>query len=460
MSASTPSVSSLSSNRYIPHEKVLASVDRFIHGIFGSRTEQWSANTTGFLDANGQQCPITQTWRTLPERCHSASILIRCQVNIKAETTLQRMFDELRAIGHLKHPGFIVYFWRLCLRLHGVDCHLPRIRPLDRLFALLLECWPDRSSHVGLLVSSLRQVTRDELKHVLRIGYLKAIRTLTDLIGDENLIVLEMVSFYSRFFSAKFVLCQALISKFQRVWYQIYSSATTTSPQPTSDEASKKIAIDYSYAYAAYYVCESPYLAFGIAENLRAATLPYLTEPVTWTAEVEAFSFASNAIAKIHRQYVRGFGGISVARNEFAKCCDAMRLAIEKLQAGDRECRTRATVLSRDLHRWLSEWKQNDQANEEIIRYRRIRDSIPGNTCPACIRRRYCKGCSEALLQGITPGGLGIEGPREGCRRCRPKRFPSLCQKCELIGGKKEASRCGVSQRAPSTRGTPNLGPT
>ncbi|KAK0613550.1 hypothetical protein B0T14DRAFT_591393 [Immersiella caudata] len=222
-SAPPPSVSSLSPNRYRPHEGVLVSVDRFIHGIFGSRKEKWSTNITGFLDSNGRQCPLTKIWRTLPERCYGASILIRCQMNIKAETNIQRMLDDLRKICHLEHPAFIVYFWRLCLRLHSIDSHLPFMKPLDRLFALLLECWPDRSNHIGLLISSLREVGNDELRHVLRIGYVKAIRTLTELIGDENIMVLEMVSFYYRFFSAKFILKQALIAKFQSVWHQIHT---------------------------------------------------------------------------------------------------------------------------------------------------------------------------------------------------------------------------------------------
>jgi hypothetical protein len=57
-----------------------------------------------------------------------------------------------------------------------------------------------------------------------------------------------------------------------------------------------------------------------------------------------AFAFSAKAVAGFYRE-----------RKENYWSCWAMEYAIERLETRDRECRTRAVILSKTLSRWLRE---------------------------------------------------------------------------------------------------------
>src|SRR3569833_2145444 len=87
---------------------------------------------------------------------------------------------------------------------------------------MISETQDESSSPVSLLVASLSQIEPEHQRGALRIGYLKAIKTLVDLIGDENVMVLSMISFYSKFFDTRHLARQPLIAKFAYVWHQTH----------------------------------------------------------------------------------------------------------------------------------------------------------------------------------------------------------------------------------------------
>lgn len=204
----------LQPNMFLCHERVLHSVDSFIHGIFGSRKKSWSADTLGFVNGDGTRCPLTEIWRDISDQCHSVTVLVCSNLPDKAETSLDQLLQGLGDLFSQPHPALIAQFWRICLRLLSMDCHIPQAKPVDRLFALLLQSQTsttntstnDNSPNpIQLLVDSLRRIDRSQLKDVLRIGYVKTILTLTQLIGDENVIALEMLTFYCRFFATRYL---------------------------------------------------------------------------------------------------------------------------------------------------------------------------------------------------------------------------------------------------------------
>jgi len=56
---------------------------------------------------------------------------------------------------------------------------------------LVKEAQPDNHP-LQLLATALGSADRTDLRHILRISYLKAIRTVTELIGDENAMGLDI----------------------------------------------------------------------------------------------------------------------------------------------------------------------------------------------------------------------------------------------------------------------------
>ncbi|KAG7294459.1 hypothetical protein NEMBOFW57_004532 [Staphylotrichum longicolle] len=371
--------------RFTHHEHLLHAVDCFIRGIFDTRNKGWSASTTSFLGPGGNdQSPLYYQWRSISDRCHSVALLVRAGQQGKAEATLEQLFQELGNLVEHRHPAFMVSFWRLCLRLLGVDTHIPQANAVRRLLSLVKACRPENDP-AALIAASLSAMVPGDLRNALRIGYLKAIRTMGELIGDENIMVLEMASYYCKFFDTPYLVREALLGKFEFVWHKTYDGH--------AERSRPAIAVAYAYAYAAYYVLDRPLIAIDMGVKLRdtAAGHSHLAEPARarWTLETEAFAFASKTVAEMYRQQVSRAGNLACAADQFAKCCASMQGAILKLEKGDRECRTRAGIMSATLNRWLVEWGLQQQAEEEAIRARRILNSVEGKMCRGntCVER-------------------------------------------------------------------------
>jgi NAD-dependent oxidoreductase involved in siderophore biosynthesis len=413
-------------SEFTHHEQLLHSVDSFIRGVFDPGNKGWSADVTDFLGHVGNGSPTSYyQWRSVSDRCHSVALLVRAGHQGKAQTTLERLFQELGVLVRHPHPAFIVTFWRVCLRLLGVDTHIPQANAVSRLLSLVKESQADNKA-VSLLASSLSQIGQADLRHALRIGYLKAIKTMAELVGDENIMVLEMASYYCKFFDTHYLVRQTLMAKYEYVWHMIHAMHV--------DGSRPAISISYAYAYAAYYVFDCPYVAIDMAEKLRnsAAAHPHLADPPRWTLEAEAFAFASKTVAELYRQQISRADSLTSVANEYGKCCASMQGATLKLEKGDRECRTRAAMISTALNRWFVEWGLQQEADEEAVRTRRILDSIEGKMCVGCIRVRYCRNCWPRVMAGTLGQANGnASNPGERCW-CKPFKQSWLCQKCRI----------------------------
>jgi hypothetical protein len=414
-------------DKYKVYERALVSVDRYLYSKLDQGKNGWSADVRGFCRPNGEVCDDTHSWRTMSDRCHTVALLIRAGLHGKAEQALDDVLLRLSRCDY-GHPSFILMFWRVCIRIEGIDCHIPRAEALERLFLTVRRALPeDHVSHA--LIKSLSTIDRCDLRSVVRICFVKAIRTLIALVGDENIMVLDTISFYCKFFNASEIVKETLRSKFQYVWHQTYDT------HPEGSLAA--VAVDYAFASSAYYAFESPYLALSMAVKLRDTLGNHLrqVQSVEWTLETEAFSFTSKAVAELYRQRVnhllRQDESPELAAEAYGKCCASMQGAIERLEIGDTECRTRAVMLSSTLNRWLVEWSLlagwdlNEDAHREGLRLRRIEDSIPGKLCRRClhVRTKYCKPCT-VLFREKKPR-------KESCDKCVvDSSSTKTCQKC------------------------------
>jgi hypothetical protein len=258
----------LSLTRLKHHKVALYNVDRFIYDIFDPIGARWSANMSGFLCPDGTISLGAYYWRMLSDRCYDISSSIRGGLNSKVESKFEQFLQELGATSWYQHPAFIVQ-WRICLRIQGFETHIPSAKAMDRFLLLVKEAQPDNHP-LQLLATALGSADRTDLRHILRMGCLKAIRTLTEVIGDENAMVLEMVTFYCKFFGTSFLAWRVLLGKFEYVWHHTHNLHETYS--------TASVAISYAFTYAAYYVLDALYVAFGMAEKLRdsLSNHPYL----------------------------------------------------------------------------------------------------------------------------------------------------------------------------------------
>lgn len=414
----------LSPNRYSNHEVALASVDSFIYSVLDGRGGCWSADTSNFV-MNGTWLNNGESnWKVVCDRGHAVSSLIRVSANAKAESAFEQLLYELKTSVNYLHPAFITEFWRLCLQMLGADGHIQNANAMRRMLEAVRDVNCQNRSIQGSifgLLSSLCNIYfehRSDMVHVIRICFAKTITTMTELIGDENTMVLNMVTFYCKFFDAPFILRDVLLTKLEYVRNGIYLSHPRDSYE--------RIVIEYTYVNAAYFVFNMPQVAKQAAESLRDQVGCRLSphRSASWTIEPQAFSFCSKILAEIYRARANNASNQTEFEEAVSKCVTAMRNAIDTLQQGSVDWQIRAAEHSNSLSRWLRDWKLKSFAEEEWKVSLAIVSGIPGKLCRRCIRARYCWVCAPR----IKAGGQQIFG----CLFCKEHKMNWLCQKCAL----------------------------
>lgn len=134
------------------------------------------------------------------------------------------------------------------------------------------------------------------------------------------------------------------------------------------------ISADYYLMYASYYICKKQVYAEGMAHAMLEYTR-YLDLGPDFSLPNQAVAFASKLVAMCHRE-----------RKDYLRCQEAMNFAIQRLEKGGRECRTRAIMLSNTLLRWQREWQDYEGAQQEKLRMLRIMQTISEAASPRCDR--------------------------------------------------------------------------
>lgn len=149
--------------------------------------------------------------------------------------------------------------------------------------------------------------------------------------------------------------------KFHLVWNKIHDQRGM---EPHPEEA---FSVQYYYAYAAYYIPKQRHLGENMVTKLFYLTARFfrmVREP-RWALVTLAFAFSARITALIHRR----------GRNADL-CLHVMNVAIEKLEAGDRECATSVAMLSSVLAKWLTQWGFPEESRMEHLRTARIWGSM------------------------------------------------------------------------------------
>lgn len=414
----------LAPNRYSNHEVALASVDTFIYSIFDNKGGGWSADISNFIAQGAWPDNGESRWKTVCDRGHAVSSLIRVSANSKAESAFEQLLYELETSVDYLHPAFISEIWRLCLQMLGADGHIQNANAMKRMLEAVRNVKCKNKSIQGSiyrLFSSLCSIYsehRSDIVHAIRICFAKTITTMTELIGDENIMVLNMVTFYCKFFDAPFILRNVLLAKLNYVRHQIHFSH----PQ----DSYESILIEYTYVNAAYYIFDMPYVAKQTAESLRDRVGCRLSPhtSASWTIEPQVFSFCSKILAEIYRTRAKNASDEAEILEALSKCVTTMRNAIDTLQRGSVDWQIRAAEHSNSLSRWLRDWNLKSFAEEEWKLSLDIVSGIPGKLCYRCIRARYCWECAPRIRAGAQQ--------KSGCPFCKEHKMTWLCQKCTL----------------------------
>ena len=324
-----------------PHqEKIISCLDRYIYKLFDAGGDAWTADLLNFTSRKVPRGNALASWQELADQTYGVSVLIRFGNVDRAEVNFNNCLDRLRPVARHDDPSIFVKFWRICLAVDGIDSRCGRrINAKSRLLERLKQIFVENGGEEHLLaemVSSLSEVSSSDFRDTLRIGFDKTLRTTTALVGDENAMVLHMWSHFFKYWDSQFLDTAALLHKFQWLWDKIYREGT----ELHSEEA---ISVHYYYAYAAYYLCETKLLGNDMVVQLFYQTERYfrMVDEPKWSLTTLAFAFSAKTTALIHR-----------SKGEVGLCWQVMNVTIQKLERGDRECATRAAMLSRLLARW------------------------------------------------------------------------------------------------------------
>lgn len=351
----------ISFERYRNQEQIIYSIDRYVHGIFDGRGSGWTANLTDFVNSGARSSKIKE-WQFLADQSYGASTLVNAKLPDQASKTLDQCLGGIKMAASHQDPSLMMKFWRICLEMRGIDGRGRRFNAVERLFSGLEETFSETfgsESALSILIKSLRQVSSEDFKNTVRIGFEKTLRTMVLLTGDENAMILHMWSHYFKYWDVQFLSRPTFLLKFDLVWHKIHDKHRLGS-EPA-------IAISYYYTYAVYYLGDSRELGEEMIRQLFIQTTRYLQsqQALRWTLPTLAFAFSAKIQATIERQY---------GRLDF--CRAALNFAIETLMVGDRECRTRAMMLGQILARWERRWDLPNNAEWQLARVSLIRDGI------------------------------------------------------------------------------------
>ncbi|PLB46651.1 hypothetical protein P170DRAFT_427951 [Aspergillus steynii IBT 23096] len=327
--------------RYIHQERLLYSIDRFLHGIFDRRSPRgWSADLIDFIPPSGieSQGPL---WQLISDNCFAISRLVRSNKKDMAEATLQETLNRLTEICRHGDPYFMVKFWRVCLFLRVIDRHCPELEGLSKLLSTLEQGFLEhqqksREDHPLLVtVQALRNTHEDDFKDTLRIGYFKAIRTMADLnpYSDKNGVTLHMICVYFKYFDKQFVDKIGVLQKLHETWSMV-------TDQDSHISSLAVISASYYWCYAARYIKKCFACAYEAASRLLedSKVLIVGTSQLSWTFPALVFTFASTVVANQ-----------ALKNDDFGTYYATLDYAILALEGSDRECCTQASLLSKSL---------------------------------------------------------------------------------------------------------------
>jgi hypothetical protein len=291
-------------------------------------------------------------WADLDDRFFGASVLIERSSVSEGFATLDSIFREMKPLvaDNVSQPAIMVEFWPICHRIDGI-CR--RVDDYNLMYAFLRYFRDLVGGYVGRkhplfeLLDALSYVEQRYMMPTLRLGYMKAIRCLESLIGADHAIVLNMWSNYVKYWDNQSINQEAFAANFTRL--------VEAAEARFGRCARETVRILHSFLYAMFYSSDDKRLAWKLAEDLveRTGSLLSITQEIKWGVETLGFAFASKVLALLSLDFGE--------RDSFSTSLDR---AIRRLKTGDRECRTRAIMLSEDLETKLAQWGKQDEVED------------------------------------------------------------------------------------------------
>lgn len=343
----------LSPSAYRFQEQVMLGLDRYIRAIFSPTGGRWSFNMFSFIRDTGDTTTFI-VWERIADQCTTIEDLVKQDFVGTAEYLMKDLLDSLPTSSRITDPSMLLQLWQACLKLLSIDeqnvfTYSTLSRFLDTIkekLAAAKRAQGDLATVVDPLqdvVDALASISRPEMKEAIRLATFKTAIALQETIGDENIMVLSMWSFYCRTWRTSERSRHTLLEKLEHVW-------RTNLRTRDADT----VATSYYYTYAVHNiskdVTKSANLAQVLVHNLE--TEGFSDEP-TWGMRTLAFQVCSKLLARHHRScaFVETVQQETVdKRFEYYQ---TMEKAINVLKQGDILCRVAAASMATTLGYWL-----------------------------------------------------------------------------------------------------------
>jgi hypothetical protein len=267
---------------------------------------------------------------------------------VEGRKTLDQVCDKIREVVRFCDPAMMVKFWRICYRLYRSCCGIGDFLLLNtflRYVRGLVQIYHGRDHPLFQLLDALVRAPQDELLDTLKVSYLRTIKAMESRLGQQHAVVLNMWSNYLKHWNSEGLA--------HSLYMQRYRSLLDTAERQFGPTGENTIAVLHGFMYSGYYNLNDRILTVDLALRLysRVKSMPCLQEVPWWCLPTQGFALAAKLLAII-----------SLEAGQTGDCRRYLEVAIIRLGRGDRECRTRALMLTDMLHGWLIEWGEAGQA--------------------------------------------------------------------------------------------------
>lgn len=401
--------------RFRTQEQIVYHVDWFVDHLLDHNVAQfWTMGTSRFVKKQKKLMQLLADeeshWQLLSDRCYGASTLLQAREVSKADATLDLLLDDIGKKAKLEDPYLMFKIWRISRMLRGIEARHPRHRRVWDDFlralqnaALRLEKEDHPLSHLADL---LAKVKAEDFRDTLRLGSYKTITSLTRNVGNNNPVVLNMWTVhYNLWDKGRFdsqllwrleKLCADTVGNHnhpKHLWclpaHQLETKHIADTPAAYGKEVRKFegflerpvvatipewcVPICFYYTYAYQYFGKHRALADYLAMNLLDSTKGLLAEGenARWSLASQAYAFAARLVAKMWRKEQLTAQSTEDKKMAGEMAHRSLDEVIRRLEFGDRECQTRAVMLSDLSGRWLRKWNPKGAADERE-RHQRI----------------------------------------------------------------------------------------
>ncbi|KAF4456174.1 subunit P of phosphatidylinositol N-acetylglucosaminyltransferase [Fusarium austroafricanum] len=328
-----PSTGSQLSDGLTNQQSIMKFSEVYVYSLFD--TLNFSSNLFDIVVPLGTPDYLS-VWQQISDECFGVITLLEEGDHIESRQTFIILCQRIKSILGSNDCGMIIFLWPICIRFQQAGLPLNNFTLLeaflDFLQVLARERYPAGHPIPGLL-KILRQTPADERFNILKMGFLRTIHCLERRIGFGNAIVLSMWSKYLKRCDYHGLPASAITSRYDSVLQEARRSFTPT--------GTRTIEILHGYIYAAYYNANDDMLTWTLASEMvhLAESTELMSDQPSWCMATQGYALAAKLLHSLSEQTGHGNQGTVILSS-----------AVARLESGDRECRTRAMMLTRILN--------------------------------------------------------------------------------------------------------------